>query len=141
MPPSAVDTQSESPPGTTLAVAAESLYLVNLMLLPGLAFLVLLVLFFKHQRGTPPLALSHLEQTFSASLWGGILLVVVNAFIILFGGYEGPNTWVIVILYFTICHSCLILLGMLGLAKALSGKCFRYPLIGRTLPDGCRGML
>ena len=141
MPPSVAETPGDNPPGMILAITAESLYLVNLLLLPGVAFLILLVLFFKHHRGTPPLALSHLEQTFSASLWGGVLLVVVNLFIILLGGYDGPYTWVIVILYFTICHSCLILLGMLGLAKAMSGKCFRYPLIGRTLPVACRSML
>ena len=64
----------------------------------------------------------------------------MNVFIILLGGYDGPYTWMIVILYFTICHSTLILLGMMGLAKALAGKCYRFPLIGRRLPDGCDRM-
>ena len=81
-----------------------------------------------------------LDQTLSASVWGGILLVVINAMILLLGGYDGPFTWMIVIIYFTICHSTLILLGMLGLAKALAGKCYRYPLIGFRLPDGCRSL-
>lgn len=141
MPPLAADPVSQDPPGTTQAVVAESLYLVNLMLAPGIAFLILSVLYVKQRRTLPPLALAHLEQTFSASVWAGVLLVIVNLFIILLGGYDGPYTWMIVILYFTICHSTLILLGMLGLAKALAGKCFRYPLIGRRLPDGCRGMV
>ena len=140
MPPLEAEYPSSDPPGTTLAVVAESLYLTNLLLLPGIAFLILTVLYFKHHGETPPLALSHLEQTFSASLWAGVLLVIVNVFIILLGGYDGPYTWMIVILYFTICHSTLILLGMMGLAKALAGKCYRFPLIGRRLPDGCDRM-
>lgn len=139
MPLSADDGMTASTPGIELAVAAESLYLVNLLLVPGIGFLILLLLYFKHRRTTPPLALSHLEQTFFASLWAGALLVVVNLFIILLGGYTGAYTWMIVIIYFTVCHSTLILLGMFGLSKAMAGKCFRYPLIGRRLPDGCRG--
>ena len=139
MPPSGDDPRRADGSGETLAVVAESLYLANLLLLPGVCFLILLRLYFKHREDAPPLARNHLEQTVSASLWAGVLLVAVNLGIILLGGYRGPDTWLIVILYFTICHSSLILLGMLGLAKALAGRCFRYPLIGRRLPPGCRG--
>ncbi len=141
MPPSGADRYDGDPEGTTLAVGAESLYLANLLLIPGIAFVILAVLFLRRRRNTPPLALNHLEQTLSASLWAGVLLVVVNLLILALGGYTGPYTWMIVIIYFTVCHSTLILLGMLGLAKALAGKCYRYPLIGRRLPDGCTGLL
>ncbi|MCM8856220.1 MAG: hypothetical protein LC541_12530 [Candidatus Thiodiazotropha sp.] len=144
MPQSGSDYPSQDPPGTRLAIIAESLYLANLLLVPGFAFIILMVIFFKHRKETPPtppLALSHLQQTLSASLWAGVLLVLVNLFIVLMGGYSGPNTWMAVIIYFTLCHSTLILIGMFGLAKALAGKCFRYPLIGRALPAGCKGML
>ena len=141
MPSSDDSYPSEEPPGGGMAVMAESLYLANLLLIPGIAFVVLSVIYFKHREGAPVLGRSHLQQAFYASLWAGVLLVIVNALIILLGGYKGAYTWMIVIIYFTVCHSSLILIGMLGLAKALAGKCFRYPLIGPALPDGCRGML
>ena len=141
MPPSETDKSTESMPGLALAIAAESLFLANLLLIPGLGFLVLAVLFFKYHKNTAPLALCHLEQTFYASLWGGVLLVVINLLILLLGGYQGAYTWMIVILYFTICHSSLILIGMFGLAKAMAGKCFKYPLIGKALPSGCGDMM
>ncbi|MEW8122585.1 MAG: hypothetical protein AB2732_12785, partial [Candidatus Thiodiazotropha endolucinida] len=73
-------------------------------------------------------------------LWAGVLLVIVNLVILLLGGYDGAYTWMVVIIYFTVCHSTLILIGMLGLAKAMAGKCYRYPLIGRALPEACRRM-
>ena len=63
---------------------------------------------------------------------------VIGGAILLVGGYDGPNVWTVVILYFTIFHSMLVLLGILGLAKALAGQCWRYPLVGRPLPAGCR---
>jgi hypothetical protein len=33
-------------------------------------------------------------------------------------------------MYFTCIHSTLVLLGAFGLAKALAGQAWRYPLIG-----------
>ena len=35
------------------------------------------------------------------------------------------------VLYFTLIHSTLIMFGMLGLAKAMSGKLYVFPLIGK----------
>ena len=72
-----------------------------------------------------------------ASLWAGGLLVIVNGLILLLGGYQGAATWTLVILYFTLAHSSLVMLGILGLAKALAGQCFRFPLVGPPLPAGC----
>lgn len=124
----------EAPPGQSLAIAAESLYLVNLLLLPGLAFLALLWLYFRHRAAAPSLARGHLRQTLSASLWAGILLVIVNLLIVALSGYDAAWTWVIVILYFTTAHTTLVVLGTLGLARALAGQPVRYPLVGNLLP-------
>ena len=130
-----------TPAGSGLAIAAESLYLANLLLLPGISFLVLLYLALRAGPDTPPLAKAHLGQTVTASLWAGGLLVVVNGLILLLGGYTGAHTWVLVIIYFTVCHSTLVLLGVVGLSKAMAGQCWRYPLVGRPLPPGCPGTI
>ncbi|KPK11626.1 MAG: cytochrome C oxidase subunit III [Acidithiobacillales bacterium SG8_45] len=136
MPPSADSNETyRSPPGQTLAVVAESLYLLNLLLAPGLAFVALVVVYLRTVRTAPPLAVCHLRQTLSASLWAGVILVIINASIVVFGGYDAPYTWMFVVLYFTACHSVLIFLGMMGLAKAMAGKAWRYPLVGRACPE------
>jgi hypothetical protein len=141
VPPSASDSAGGDPPGLGLAVVAESLYLANLLLLPGVAFLGLLYLFWRRSVSAPPLAASHLMQTLRASLWAGGLLLVANGLILLLGGYRGPNTWTVVITYFTACHSTLVMLGMFGLAKAMAGQCWRYPLLGPALPRDCPGRI
>lgn len=116
------------PEGQPLAVWAEALYLANLLVAPGLAFLVLLWLYWRHHREAPPLARNHLRLALWASLLAGALLILVNGLIILLGGYQAADTWLIVILYFTICHSALVILGIYGLARAMAGKPFRHPL-------------
>lgn len=127
-------------PGFTLAVTAEGLYILNLLLLPGAAFLILLLLYFLKYDKAPPLAAAHLSQTIRASLWAGVLLIIVNGLILLLGGYDGPWTWVVLITYFTICHASLVMLGILGLAQAMAGRCWQYPLVGKPLPDGCQSL-
>ena len=132
MPHSDAEPATEvSPPGYAVAVAAEVLYLANLLLVPGLAFLVLIWLYLRDRNTAPPLARCHLAQTMSASIWAGIMLVVVNVLIVFLGGYDSPNTWMIVIIYFTTVHASLVLLGTLGLARAMAGQHFHYPLVGR----------
>ena len=120
----------EEKAGQALAVLAESLFLINLMLLPGIAFAILAGLWLKHRASAPPLARQHLRQATLVSLWGGALIVVLGGLVILAGGLDAAWTWVVLILYFTCIHSTLILLGMYALIKAMAGQRWRFPLIG-----------
>ncbi len=139
MPPSDAEHTDTATPGQGIAVAAEALYLTNLLLVPGLAFVGLLWLWWRHHASAPPLARCHLAQTVAASLWAGVVLVGANVLIVLLGGYDSPNTWMIVIIYFTTVHATLVLLGTLGLARAMAGQNFRYPLVGRPCPEEPHG--
>ncbi|MCK5877603.1 MAG: hypothetical protein KAG43_08205 [Candidatus Marithrix sp.] len=117
-------------PDRKMAIIAESLYLLNLLFIPGLAFLILMWLFAKYDNTTTAISGCHLRQTFSASIWVGLLLVLVTWVMLSTMNHDSPYTWMIVIPYFVICHSVLVLLGIMGLAKALAGKKFHYPVIG-----------
>lgn len=121
---------AEEKAGQNLAVLAEALYLLNLLLLPGLAFAVLLGLWLHFRGSAPQLARQHLKQATFVSLWGGLLLVSLTTAFIAAGGLYWEWTWVAVVLYFTCIHSTLVLFGMVGLIKALAGQTWRYPLIG-----------
>ena len=123
----------EEIPGQGLAIAAEALFLLNLLALPGLAFAILAGLWFYHRQRAPALARQHLRQAFIVSLWGGVLILVFGGAIVLAGGLHEQWTWVVLILYFTCIHSTLILLGMVALVKAMGGQAWRYPLIGPSL--------
>lgn len=113
-----------------LAVTAEVLYLLNLLLLPVIAFVLLLTVYFYKMNSAGELALNHFKQAIFTSLWAGLLLFAVNGFILLLGGYDGPYVWMTVIIYFTLIHASFIMLGVIGLIKALNGQYWRYPLLG-----------
>lgn len=113
-----------------IAVQAEALYLINLMLAPGLAFLGLLWLTHRYRGSENALVRCHLRQTVVASLWAGTLLLAVTLMIVALGGIHVPATWVVLIIYFTCVHSTLILLGVFGLVRAMAGQLYVYPLVG-----------
>lgn len=117
-------------PDDGAAVWAEALYLANLTVAPGIGFLILLWLARRHARTASTLLRCHLRQTVRASLWAGVLLLLVAALIALLGGWRSTSTWLVLILYFISCHTALILCGMFGLARALAGQTCVYPLIG-----------
>lgn len=124
------DSHKDPLPGPPLAIAAEALFLINLMLLPGLAFLVLLGLWAMNRGHPDPLVRNHLRQTGMTCIWGGLLLVTISLAVFLLGGFDNPWSWVIGVLYFTFVHSTLILLGVLGLSRAINGRSWRYPILG-----------
>lgn len=124
---------AEEKPGQALAVLAESLFLINLLLLPGLAFLILAGLWLNFRHRAPALATQHLRQATFVSLWGGLLIVTLGGGILLAGGLDQAWSWVVLILYFTCIHSTLVLVGMYALIKAMNGQIWRYPLIGPRL--------
>ena len=130
-PDQSVHPAPDQVPGQSLAVLAEALYLANLLVLPGIAFAALTWLVLHKHRWAPALARQHLEQALAASLWAGLLLVLMNLLILLLGGYQAVQTWVIVILYFTFVHASLVLLGVFALSKALAGQRWTMPLVGR----------
>ena len=122
-----------------LAVLAESLYVANLLILPVVAFIILAVIFYKRHRDAPPLAKSHLEQTLQASLYLGIILLAIvgGVGIMHLANIEEVSIWIVGVITFTIVHATMVLFGVLGLAKAMAGKCWRYPIVGHSLPTDC----
>ncbi len=130
MGPSATDVPAAAPAGKKIAVIAESLFLANLALMPGIAFIVIAWLWLKHRHAAPPLARNHLNQSFHVSLRGGILLILASTLVIVLGGLDSAWTWVVVIVYFTCIHSMLIVFGCLALARAMAGRHYEFPVLG-----------
>ncbi|GGK85345.1 hypothetical protein [Amphritea balenae] len=108
---------------SNLALIAQALYLINLLLLPGIALIALLMIYIKNRHSDDTLGRCHLYQSLVLSGW--LLVLVV-------GG--GVGLWLLVaddaagismtLLYLIVMHTSFVMLGILGLAKAISGQHF-----------------
>jgi len=125
----------ENMPGPTIAVVAESLFLANLMIIPVLGFILMVWLWRKHRHDESPVVRNHLEQTVFSSIWGGAILVGVSIAVFVMGGFDNPISWVVGVLYFVCVHAALILLGVIGLNRAILGQKWRYPILGPVIED------
>lgn len=112
------------------AIVAESLYLANLLLAPGLAYAIILWLWFSRRYAEQPLAQCHLAQGVRAGLLGVILPAATIAYIVASGGFTTLGSWVAAEVYIIFIHTPLILLGLVGLLKAMAGKPYVFPLVG-----------
>ncbi len=117
-------------PGQRLAITAEALYLLNLLLLPAVGFAFLFWIYLRHYSDAPALARNHLAQTVRATMWAALLLIWVPILILAAGNWATPAAWTLALLHFITVHTSLVLLGVIGLAKALAGKAYRFPLVG-----------
>ena len=125
----------EAVEGRRLAIAAEVLYLVNMLPAPGIGFLALLWLYRKHRGHASSVAACHLWQTIVVSLWAVVLIGLVAGLIPLIGGLREPVSWAVMLLYVLCVHSAFILFGVVALTKAMAGQPYRYPLIGPRSGD------
>ncbi|PKH87795.1 hypothetical protein [Colwellia sp. Bg11-28] len=127
-------------PSGNFAVICQSLYLANLLLLPGIFFLVLLYYYRQYQQykvhdGVVVAQIDnnkvrmqnlgigkiHLIRSLQLSVLAGVLLAVVPLIVIYFSSQLQASIMVGLI-YFVTLHAGFILIGMLNLSRAMAKK-------------------
>lgn len=106
--------------GNRVAIIAQSLYLANLLLLPGLSFIALIVYFYREKLSLA-IARIHLYRSLQLSVLAGFLIIVVPALVIILSP-QFDASLMVMLLYFVTIHAALVLVGMLNLARAMSGR-------------------
>ncbi len=112
--------------GQQLASTAALLYLVNLLLLPGIALGGLIWLRSRHADNNTPLASYHLRLAFNASLIA--MCIIAGGSGILWLLFSHTATGIsMVLLYAITSHTACVMWGIFCLARAMSGKYLRKP--------------
>ena len=115
------------------AALAQGLFIANLTILPGAALLALAALWLRH-RHDRDLGAIHLDQALFTALWAGGIALATALVTIRLGGTDAPLTWAILLPALVSLHAAFIVLGVVGLTRALSGQPWRYPVLGPLLP-------
>jgi ABC-type transport system involved in multi-copper enzyme maturation permease subunit len=110
--------QSTSP--TRIAVICHALYLANLLLLPAIAFVILLYLLFFTQV-QPRWVKFHLIRAIQLSLLAGVVLILIPLLVLVVSP-QFEASLMVMIFYFITLHSVFVLIGMFNLARAMVKK-------------------
>lgn len=128
-------------PSGKFSVICQSLYLANLLLLPGVFFFVLLYHFkqlkqqqhlnsdsFENTENTEKIYLKnlgigkiHLIRSIQLSVLAGILLAVVPLLVVLFTS-QLETSLMVGLVYFVTLHAGFVLIGMFNLSRAMAKK-------------------
>jgi len=112
-----------------LAILAPALYLLNLLLLPGLAFLILIFLYIKYRHIEQSYARIQIQQNFYASIASGLAIVGISIVIVLIGGFSSMYSWMVMLIYALSIHATLVLLGAFSLARGINQQAYFYPCL------------
>jgi len=119
------------------SIIYQSLYLANLLLLPGISFLILLYFFFIYRKQVSlkniaitdrtrvskfkGIAKIHLFRSIQLSIVAGFMLVIVPLMFILMSSQQEASVMV-ALFYFVTLHATFALIGMFNLSRAMANK-------------------
>ncbi|WP_143821186.1 hypothetical protein [Motiliproteus sp. MSK22-1] len=112
-----------------ITVILHGLYLINLLALPGIALIPMAYLCKKYWYSQDLLTVCHVRQVVASTIWfflvffGGVLIFWLL-------GDNSPEHWTMLLMYLIVFHTTFVMVGMIGLAKAITGKPYRPYLIG-----------
>lgn len=102
------------------AIIYQSLYLMNLLLIPGIAFVILLWLFAK-ENATPGWQRIHLFRSLQLSILAGLFIVIVPLTVV-FTTNQLEASIMVMVVYLVTIHAAFVMLGMLNVARAMARK-------------------
>ncbi len=123
-----------------IPVILQSLYLLNLLALPGIAMVPMIYLCRRHWHSPDRVTVCHIRQVLAATIW--FLLVVAGGGLLFWLlGEPSAHLWTMLLMYLIIFHTTFVMIGMVGLAKALTRKSYRIYLIGVPCPSAGRSQV
>ena len=102
------------------AIIYQSLYLMNLLLIPGIAFVILLWIFVK-EKTNPGWQRIHLFRSFQLSILAGFFILVVPL-VVVFTAKQFEASIMVMVVYLVTIHAAFVMLGMLNVARAMARK-------------------
>ncbi|MEH6811633.1 MAG: hypothetical protein V7677_03780 [Motiliproteus sp.] len=112
-----------------IPVVLQGLYLLNLLALPLLAMISILYLCKKHWHSEDLVTRCHTRQVIASSIWFAIV-VLGGSLLFWLVGDHGPQLWTMLLMYLIVFHTTFVMIGLVGLAKAITGKPYQPYLIG-----------
>lgn len=115
-----------------IGIWASALYLLNLLLLPGFAFLGLWWLRSHVMTLNSDFAEQYVTQNFRAAIVSGCVILGIPGIILMIS--NSIIAWTTALLWLLTSHATMVLLGALSLSRAMNGRPWVYPVFGSFVP-------
>lgn len=115
-----------------IGAIAEALFMINL-LLAGLFYIVLWILFFLKYKSASQVSKNHLKQTLIASSFTIVIFISMSLYAALSSGFNSATTLIMAEVYLMLVVPLFLFLGILGFTKAINNNDYAYPVIGKLL--------
>ena len=103
------------------ACLAQLLYLANLLAIPGLALLLLCLLWLMLRRRLDDFSRYHFRLALLAGC-SALLVLGIPALGFWLHGNHGAGDWTVLLMYILIVHTTFVIFGIYALARAMTGK-------------------
>lgn len=127
-------------PNDHSAAFAEAFFIANLLFV-GAFYIALWALYATRYAQTDAIGRSHIKQALIAASISTGIFAIINISIMLGAGYDSLPALLSLEIYFMLVVPIFLVVGILAFSKAIKGKDFCYPLIGRRLsnpPASCK---
>ena len=121
-----------TPEQDNTAVIAQAFFIGNLLFV-GVFYIALWLLYTLRYSTASTFSQQHLRQSLISSSVSTIIFIGINLFIILTDGYASLTGLVCLEVYFMIIVPLFLAVGLMGFIKAIQGKLFIYPFIGKHI--------
>jgi uncharacterized Tic20 family protein len=121
-------------PSDHTAAYAEAFFIGNLLFV-GVFYLALWTLYLLRYKKASLITRNHLQQTLVASSISTTVFIIINSYIMLTSGYASVTALFSLELYFMLFLPLFLVAGIMGFARAIKGRDFTYPVIGRLMKD------
>lgn len=102
------------------AIIYQSLYLMNLLLIPGITFFILVWQFIKNNKQTGWQRV-HLFRSLQLSFLAGVCLILIPLATFFFSG-ASDSALAMLLVYFVTTHAVFVLIGIFNLSRAMAKK-------------------
>lgn len=112
-------------------ILPSGLYLANLLVAPGIAYVLLIVLLFRFRESENKLFLYHLKASLILATIVGMILIGIPIGILLIG-YFSDLAWMLALTFLVTFHGFSVIFGVYILAKAMANQPFWFPFIKKS---------
>lgn len=116
----------------SIGAIADALFMINL-LLAGLFYIALWILYFLKYKDASQVSKNHLKQALIGASLSIVIFLAMSLFAVFSSGFNSATTLIMAEIYLMVIVPLFLFVGILAFTKAINDKDYAFPIIGKML--------